>query len=151
MRRLLAAVALIGVGGCNPVHLPDLPMAALSGRPWAQCNPDRVSKNEKFDLALSPEHPSNLAVRTPKGDLYLVIFEQRKRDSTMQPLMSAAAFQDMTALQIDTKTFVGIAQTGPASPSLIFGEPGIYEILVAGTFETEEPDVQGRCTVRYRS
>ncbi len=115
-----------------------------------QCDPRQVKAGDTLHIRLPSHHGGDFAVKSPKGELYFIAFSELDPAAPLQPLIAVDAFKTMTEFSVKAAELEGIPSWTPGPKRGIFKESGIYTVLVSPALETEDPDIQGWCKIRFK-
>jgi len=116
------------------------------------CTPDTVYLGDLVVLHFPmPHNDEELALRTPKEELYFIHqpFERRATDGEIKnSIISDNAFNASSQLSFPTKTFKARPYVYGAKKKIVFDETGYYEFEMATNLE-DDSGVRGITTGVY--
>jgi hypothetical protein len=131
----------------NPVPLtkPDAPRQY-----GIQCTPLDLHSESTLQIKLPDAHGGNLAIISPAGVYFFIAFDQPNQSSNLTPSIPAAAFEKMRVLEFGVASAQGIPWSkGSVKAVPIFTVPGTYRLVVSPALETEDPELDGWCDLKF--
>jgi hypothetical protein len=117
-----------------------LPLSTLAFASEAfRCVPAKLKVGDKLVLAMQTPHGGDLALRTPKGDFFFLVFRPSTPAEAAQSLVPWDTFKTMAKLTIPIGTLKLVPWATNAPARFVFDEPGTYLVLMDENLEGDAP------------
>lgn len=116
-----------------------------------KCSAAKIRGNDTLTIDLPKNHGADLAIVDPNQNYWFIAFSQPNPKSDLKPIISEKEFQTTTKISKKVSEFKGVLwdRNKGFEAKNIFVKPGKYTVLLAPTLETEDPLIEGKCTLEF--
>ncbi len=115
-----------------------------------KCSPQKLFRGDTLTLEMATPHGGDLAVRTPDGTDFLVVYEPHDEGPAARPLMDAEEFMRLRQLNLITdKTKARPWEYGREKNELIFTRTGWYAVRLSENLLSDDGTPVYQCRVYY--
>ena len=147
---ILCVVCLLAPGVSAQSRKKQGSSANASRRVKLKCSPQKLFRGDILLLDMLTPHGGNLAVRTPDGTDFFVVYDPHEESAAARPLIDPEEFMKLAQLKLVTdKTKAKPWVYGRDKNELIFTRTGWYAVRLSENLETDDGTPVYQCRVYY--